>query len=213
MIGKLVMLYKKAELGIINSVSGASKGVPEETEFYDLGHMQTAISKVQQEIKRIDDEISNNLRVGNNSDSDRKYRAELNEERKKQVYRMIFLASNSFKNLGSCEKMADGYSFDFMECVHALERYDEGDIDTAYKLLEKYNSSHGKITDHYLINKVYGLIQMKKRDYGVASVYLSLALQRMPDDVECLKALRECYGMIGDDRKAGVVSEVLSLIE
>ena len=44
MIDKLVTLYRKAEMGVISGLSGASADAINENNFYDVGYIQSQIS-------------------------------------------------------------------------------------------------------------------------------------------------------------------------
>ena len=117
MLEKIVTLYRKAEMGIASELSGVTAEVIDETRFYDTGYMQTQISRIQRGLKRIESEVKTSLEIQDNSDYGKKRRSELMKQREMLLLRMVFLASNSFKNLDDCVKMADGYHFPFMQCV------------------------------------------------------------------------------------------------
>lgn len=53
LVEKLVTLYRKAEMGIINGLSGATANVLDETSFYDVGYMQSQVSRIQKELARV----------------------------------------------------------------------------------------------------------------------------------------------------------------
>ena len=47
MLEKVVTLYRKAEMGIASELSGVTAEVIYDTRFYDVGYMQTQISRIQ----------------------------------------------------------------------------------------------------------------------------------------------------------------------
>lgn len=212
MFEKIVTMYRKAEMGIISGLSGATAKVVEETSFYDTGYMQTQIRRIQKELKRIEGEVKTGIEIGDNSDSGKKHRSELMAQREQLLYRMIFLASNSFKNLDDCVKMADGHNFIFMQCVQGLREYHAGHKDKAFKLMEAYYKEHGSVEGHFLANKVFGLLLADKGMHQKAVPFLTYALQFIPDDMETLEALQSCYRQTGETKRRRVVDEVLAVL-
>lgn len=212
MLEKVVALYRKAEMGIVSGLSGATAKVIEETRFYDVGYMQTQISRIQKELKRIEGEVKNSLEIQDNSDYGKKRRSELMVQREQLLFRMVFLASNSFKNLDDCVKMADGHNFVFMQCVQGLLEYRAGRRDNAFKMLEAYYREYGSVEEHFLVNKVFGLLLAEKRLYQKAAPFLTYALQFIPDDMETLKALQSCYRQMGETERCRVVEDILTVL-
>ncbi|MCR5403407.1 MAG: hypothetical protein K6E91_06220 [Butyrivibrio sp.] len=212
MIDKIVSLYRKAVMGLIGGLSGASAAVADEACFYDVGFMQTQIGRIQKEMKRIEADVRSGMEAGDNSDYGKKHRAELMKQRERLLFRMIFLASNSFKNLGDCVKMAEGHTFAFMECVEALMEYQSGNRDRAFQILEAYYGEHKSVEEHFLVNKVFGMLLADKGRFGKAIPFLTYALQFMPDDTDCLAELKRCYEETGERGKADTVSDVLSVL-
>lgn len=212
MLEKIVTLYRKAEMGIISGLSGVTESVIDETSFYDVGYMQTQISRIQRELKRIESEVKTSLEIQDNSDYGKRHRSELMEQREMLLFRMVFLASNSFKNLDACVKMADGYHFVFMQCVQGLMEYCAGHKDNAFKMLETYYWEYGSVEEHFLVNKVFGLLLTEKGLYQKAVPFLTYALQFVPDDMETLETLRSCYRQTEEIKRCEVVNEVLAVL-
>ena len=212
MLEKIAILYHKAQMGIISGLSGTSSGVIEEANFYDVGYMQTQISRVQKELKRITGEIETTLELKDTSDYGKKQLSGLMEQREQLLYRMVFLASNSFKNLDYCMNLAEGYPFVFMQCVKALQEYDTGNKEKAFVHLESYYKEHGSVEEHYLVNKVFGLLLAERGQYKKAVLFLTYALQFMPDDIESLNTLKMCYRKLNETGKERVISEILAVL-
>lgn len=213
MIGKAVTLYRKAQMGFVSGLSGATAKVIEETSFYDTGYMQTQISRIQKELKRIEGEVKTGIETEDNSDNGKKHRSELMAQRERLLHRMVFLASNSFRNLDDCVKLADGHNFIFMQCVQGLREYHAGNKDRAFKLMEAYYKEHGSVEGHFLANKVFGLLLADKGMHQKAVPFLTYALQFIPDDMETLEALQSCYRQTGEAERRGVVDEVLEVLK
>lgn len=213
MLEKIVTLYRKAEMGVIGILAGTTANVIDETNFYDIGYMQTQISRIKKEINSVTKELEINIELNEDSDYANFKRQELIEQREKLLLHLIFLASNSFGNLVECEKMAKGHGFAFMACIDALNDYKNGYNDKALKLLEGYFQEYGSVEEHYLVNKVFGLLLVEKGLYQKAIAFLSYALQFIPDDMETLKKLQLCYQQVGADKRMEIVNEVLAVLE
>lgn len=212
MIDKLVAGYRKMQMGLISGLSGDTAAVLDETSFYDVGYMQTQIERIKKELKRVTDDLSMQIEVNDNSDYGKKHKTELMQKRERLLSHMVFLASNSFSNLDSCVKLADGHNWGFMSCVHGLQEYHAGHKDNAFQLLEAYYRQHGNVEEHFLINKVFGLLLAEKGQYQKAIPFLTYALQFVPDDVECLERLKLCYQQDGNADRVAIIDEVLSVL-
>ena len=213
MIDKLVTLYRKAEMGVISGLSGATAGVLDETSFYAVGYMQSQISRIQKEIARVTKELEINIELKEKSDHAKQKRQELLEKREYVLVHMVFLASNSFSNLEDCVKMAEGHRIAFMECVKGLLAYKQGEKDKAFGILEAYYREYGSVEEHFLANKVFGMLLAEKGQYQKAVPFLTYALQFIPDDMETLLSLKECYAKLNDARRKEIIADVISVLE
>ena len=155
---KIATLYRKAEMGLISGLSGTTSCVIDEVSFYDVGYMQTQIERIKKELKHITDDLSVQVEVKDSSDYAKRHRAELMEQRERLLFHMVFLASNSFNNLDSCMKMAEGHQWEFLDCIRGLQAYHAGQKDRAFQQIEAYYRQHGKVDEHFLVNKVFGLL-------------------------------------------------------
>lgn len=152
------------------------------------------------------------IELKNDSDDKKRYKAKLVEQREHLLFHMVFLASNSFGNLDSCVGLADGYHWEFMSCVQALKEFQIGQKDKAFQMLEAYYRQHGSVEEHFLINKVFGLLLADKGEYQKAIPFLTYALQFIPDDMECLERLKLCYQQDGNADRVAIIGEVLSVL-
>lgn len=211
MLDKIITLYRKVQMGVISELSGATHDYMEEASFYDVGYMQSQISRIQKELQRVTSELETALELKDTTDYGVKRSTGLMEQREQLLFCMIYLASNSFNNLEDCVKLAEGHSFDFMSCVQALREYKAGSKDKAFQLLESYYKEHGSVEEHFLVNKVFGLLLVEKRLYKKAIQFLTYALQFVPDDFQCLNALKTCYGQTGELDRETIIGEVIGL--
>ena len=212
MLEKIAIPYHKLQMAIISSLSGESSSVIEEVSFYDVGYMQTKVGRIQRQLKRITSEIEIALEIKNNSAYDKKQIAILMEQREQLLYHMIFLASNSFKNLDYCVELAKGHDFVFMQCIKGLQEYEAGNKEKAFIYLKNYYKEYGNVEEHYLVNKIFGLLLAEKGQYRQAVSFLSYALQFIPDDIETLNILKMCYRQLKEIDREEVVNEILSVL-
>jgi tetratricopeptide (TPR) repeat protein len=212
MLDKIVSTYRKAKMSVISDLSGTVGDVLDETSFYDLGYMQSQIKRIQNEVARISKELEINVELDEKSEYAVNKRQELIGQREVLLMHMIYLASNSFKNLEDCKKMAKGYRFSFMECVDGLQEYNAGNKNNAFDILENYFNNYGRVKKHFLINKVFGLLLLDRNEYQKATPYLTCALQFVPDDIETLKALKICYEKLDIGYRVAILDEILSVL-
>lgn len=212
MLDKIVSTYRKAKMSVISDLSGTVGDVLDETSFYDLGYMQSQIKRIQNEFARISKELEINMELDEKSEYAVNKRQELIGQREVLLMHMIYLASNSFKNLEDCKKMAKGYRFSFMECVDGLQEYNAGNKNNAFDILENYFNNYGRVKNHFLINKVFGLLLLDRNEYQKAAPYLTCALQFVPDDIETLEALKICYEKLDIGYRVAILDEILSVL-
>ena len=212
MLEKIATLYRKAEMGLISGLAGTTATVIDETCFYDVGYMKTQIGRIKKELNRITNELSVQIELKDESGYAQKHRSELLAQRERLLFHMVFLASNSFNNLDNCVKLADGHHWDFMACIQGLQEYHAGQRDKAFQRIEAYYRQHGSVKEHFLINKVFGLLLVERGQDQKAIPFLTYALQFVPDDTECLEHLALCYQRDGNTGRASIVSEILAVL-
>lgn len=213
MLEKIVSLYRKAEMGLVSQLAGVTEMVIWEAGFYDTGYMQTQVNRIQKELNHITQELKMNLEVQEDSTYVKEKRTELIQRREQLLFDLIFFASNSFRNLADCVQMAIGHGFTFMQCIQGLQAYQEGKKEKAFQILENYYQKHGSVEDHFLVNKIFGLLLLEKGQIDQAERFLSYALQFVPNDQESLYALKICFQQKGNTQREEVLNEILSLLE
>jgi tetratricopeptide (TPR) repeat protein len=212
MLDAVMTAYHKIRQSLISTLSGSEGVAYEETRFYDLGYMQTQVSHIQKELRTIEDSLTSSVKNETSTAEVDNYRNDLMKRREMLIFHMIFTMSNSFANLDNCKKLAEGHDFRFVTCVEGLEEYKNGNKGRAFELIEGYYREYGNVADHYLINKVFGLLLYEKSQYEKAIPFLSYSLGFMPDDSEALKALDGCYQKTGEERKHKVLADINSLL-
>lgn len=212
MLDSVVTAYHKIRQGLIGTLAGIDGVAYEETRFYDVGYMQTQLKNIQKELKSVEDSLKGSVRNETSTTEINNYRTDLMKRRELLIFNMIFIMSNSFLNLDNCRKLADNHDFKFMTCIDGLEEYKNGNKSEAFNLIEGYYKEYGYVEDHYLINKVFGLLLYESNQFEKAIPFLSYALGFMPDDIETLNALDECYLSDGKDKQHKILSDIISLL-
>jgi len=210
--GKVGKIFSKAEEIKFRIIDDFAEDISDETNFYDVGYMQSQINTIKNELNRISHDIEISLEVSKTSDYEKERRQQLLTERQELLGYMIFLASNSLANIDECIKMCEGYNFIFLSIVKALNEYRLGNKDKAFMMMEKFIEENGRVEEHFLANKVFGLLLTERDLYKRAIPFLQYALQFIPDDVECLKTLNLCYKSTGENSKQKVVEEIISML-
>lgn len=212
MIDKIAAAYREARMNIISSMAGAASAVVDETGFYDEGYMQTQIRRVKEKLKLVTDELSVQLERNDGGAQGQKRKAELLEQRERWLFHLVFLASNSFGSLDDCVKLAEGHQWSFMDCVEGMREYRAGHRDDAFRLLEAFCREHGSVEEHFLVNKVFGLLLAERGREGEAVGFLTYALQFVPEDTDCLACLEMCLRHGGQAGREAVVREILDVL-
>lgn len=212
MLDSVMTAYHKLRQGLIDTFAGVDGIAYEETRFYDLGYMQAQMSHIQKELRTVEDSLTSSVKNESSTTEVNNYRNNLMERREMLIFHMIFTMSNSFSNLDNCRKLAEGHDYKFMICVDGLEEYKKGNKGRAFDLIEGYYREYGNIENHFLLNKVFGLLLFEANQYQKAIPFLSYALGFMPDDREPLNALDECYKKTGNDKQHKILADINSLL-
>ena len=212
MLDSIMTFYYKVRHGLIDSLSGTDGISYEEVRFYDLGYMQTQLNHIKRELESVEARLSDSIRNEASTGKETDYRNDLLKKREMLIFHMIFTLSNSFSNLEKCRLLADGHNFKFMTCVEGLDEYRNGDKTRAFELIEGYYKEYGNFEDHFLLNKVYGLLLIEKGLFEKAIPFLSYALGFMPDDRESLSALDSCFENTGNEKQREVLADISKLL-
>lgn len=210
MLEKVATLYRKAEMGLISGLAGTTAIVIDETRFYDAGYMKTQTTRLQKELDAVTDEWKTMRK--DQSDRAKQAQAKLLRKREQLLFYMIFIATNNLNNLDTCMNLAEGHHWEFTECIIGLQEYRSGNSDMAFQHLEAYCVKNENAKEHFLINKVFGLLLTEKYQYQKAIPFLTRALQFVPDDTGCLEHLELCYQKDGNTDRASIVSEILAVL-
>lgn len=189
-IAEIISEIRKAKYSFIDDMAGVSADTIKEDPFLDKGYVKYKIVKLKKLIK---DEVSF-------------------EKRKELLGKLAFYMSNDEEYVSESLKFMEGISSSFKECIYGIEEYLDGNLEKAYELLyENYKLAH-RVKEHFLINKVYGLLLVKQENYEEAMEVLKRALAVCPEDMECYHALEEAYYQTFHMKENEVVTNIISLL-
>lgn len=211
MWSNLVNLYRKSKLSIMGELAGGNDWILDETGFYDIGYLQSKISRAQHELELISCKLKSSIETEKATNTIKEYHKELLNQREQIIFYIVFLGSNHIDKVEDCIRMCEGHNFGLREGLKALVEYKNGNYKDAFMLLEHFFAENGKIEGHFLLNKVFGLLLIKNGLYKKAEPFLAYAIQFVPNDKECLLGLKRCYK---NNHSSGfeVLNEVLEIV-
>ena len=77
----------------------------------------------------------------------------------------------------------------------------------------RYRKVNIRRNGHFLVNKVFGMLLAEKQQYQKAVMFLTYALQFIPDDIETLTTLQECYILLNDKMRAEILGDIIMVFE
>ncbi len=213
LISDSAILYRKAQMSVVSALSDVTETILEEVSFFDRGYMESMSRRIERKLKSKKVELDTINDMDKQDDYYISKKKELEEDILKLRFRLIFFASNIVRNLSKCEKVASDNHMNFVQCIKGMRLYFDGDSQKSFELLAPYLEKQGAVEDHFLLNKVFGLLLMEKGQLAAAIPYLSSALKHNPDDRKCLIALKTCLNSSGRNEHSKYVNNVLETLE
>lgn len=212
-ISDAVIKYRNLQMGAVSVFSDTTSSVLEETAFFDAGYIESTTKRIQRSLKSKKAELSTNIEMDKQDSYYIEKRKELQDDTLRLTYRLMFIGSNDVRVLQDCEKIAEEQGFDFAQCIKGMRAYYEGDKDRAFELIEPYYIENGAVENHFLINKVFGMLLMEKGKFDKSIPFLSYALQYNPDDMECLNAVKKCLENTRDVEHVKFIDQAIEMLE
>ncbi len=212
-IANAAILYRKAQMGAVAALSDVTEAALEETNFYDLGYIEAMSKRIQEKLHSKSVELSTNIDMDKQDPYYIEKRKELQIDCRKLAFRLMFMASNDPRQLSTCEKIAEDQGFDFIQCIRGMQAYYDGSMEQAFNMIEPYYVKYGTVEEHFLVNKVFGMLLMKRGNYEKAASFLTYSLQFNPDDRECLEALKKSLSFTGRMEHSGYIDSVLEVLD
>lgn len=189
-LAEFISEVRMAKYSIVDDIAGVSTDTVKEDKFLDKGYLRYKIINLKRQIQE-----------------------EKVEERKtKLIYKLAFYMSNEEDGISESLQYLEGTSSSLKECILGMEEYFDGNLEEAYELLSENCDLLLGTKKHFLINKVYGLLLIKKKKYNKAIEVLKIALALCPEDIECYRALEEAYYETFQQEKHEVVTDIIALL-
>lgn len=212
-IANAAILYRKAQMGAVAALSDVTEAALEETNFYDLGYIEAMSKRIQEKLHSKSVELSTNIEMDKQDPYYVEKRKELQVDCGKLAFRLMFMASNDPRQLATCETIAADHGFDFIQCIRGMRSYYDGNKEQAFNMIEPYYVKYGAVEEHFLVNKVFGLLLMERGNHEKAAPFLAYSLQFNPDDRECLEALKKSLSSTGRMELSGYIDSVLEVMD
>lgn len=198
---------------MINIMAGDTKDILYEAGFFNKGFLSSQVERIQKELSLVSEEIKIIIESSDNAQSGLKRKNELLEKREELLYQLVFTASNDFSNLDKCIGLLEGHTIPFVKCIEGMQAFADGKENEAFMKLDSYYREYKKVENHFLCNKVFGLLLKNKAQYTQAVKFLTYALQLQSIDRDCLEALEECYQSLGKMEKKKYISNIQRLLK
>lgn len=213
-ISKIDKGYNDLKIKTIQKIANADTyNLLQEAPFLDYGYIEARIKKLKKEFSSVSNEINNLVNSYSKDELEEKTNInQLLEKKNNIVYNLVFLSSNSFENLDKSLELLKNYNIDFEKCIYGLKEYKKGNKAEAYKFLNNYYKDQETLLDHYLINKVYGLLLIETDYYEYAKPYILKAAEKRPTDVELHKSLKIIHKNLEERVENNVEENIIKLL-
>lgn len=209
---KIIRGYNDSRMAVLKKLVDNTASIEDENSFLDDGTIKAKIGRLENQRKKLINELKLASKYGGGSGEDMANKADLLNRLKEAEFDMAFLASNSFEMIDSCLDMLKETSTDFTLCLLALKMYEEGnEKDAFFKFYEYFEDKNG-LLEHYLINKTYGTLLYKKNQYAQAKMLLQHAVTKRPEDRELHVLLKDIYNKAGQEVEEQIEANIIGLL-
>jgi hypothetical protein len=205
--------YKESKIAIIQRFSGSEGGIYDETNFLDDGYIRVSIDRLKKEHSEIDNEIEILMKYTKQDSSTLEKQQKLIMRKQEIRLEMAFLASNNLSNIDSCMNLIEELSTDFKLCLIALRYYDNRDNKKAFEAFYEYFKDRTVLLEHYLINKVYGVLLYNLKQFDLSIALLRKAAEKRPEDIEVHRILRDIYSITNRNCEENIELSIIRLLE
>ncbi|WP_237737294.1 hypothetical protein [Clostridium carboxidivorans] len=209
---KIIKAYNDTKIAIIQKLSQSDEGTLQETEFLDDGTIYCRIERLKEKFSSVNQEIEMLINYDKKDNYYTEKLRQLNTKKNEISLNLAFLASNNLNNLDTCEKITTGLNTDFKLCITALKYYKVGDEKSAFESFYEYFKNKSGVIDHYLINKIYGLLLYKYKQYKIALPLLRKSAEKRPEDVEIHRILKEIYLILSMKHEEKIEKNILEVL-
>lgn len=204
--------YNNAKFAFIQRFSQSEDGIIQETNFLDDKTIQSKIERLKKEFSQIGQEIELLIKYDKQDSNNTKKLKEFLKRKNEISLNIAFLGSNSLNNLDNCEEIIKDLNTDFKLCIRGLRFYKNGEYLNSFECFYEYFNEKSGVMEHYLINKVYGLLLYKNKQYKMAVPLLRKAVERRPEDIESHRILKEVYSILNMKQEEKIEQNILEVL-
>lgn len=213
MLSEIIEKYNKAKFEIVNRFSDNYINVCEESLCIDKGYLKSKYEDFRKQYKKISNEIENLYKYGDDDDYNKSKIDKFNNTRDNLCLEIAYLVSNDIDNIDLSKKLIQDLNSDLKIAIDGIENYFKGDKQKANECLNWYYSRLNTLPNHYLINKVYGMVLFEKKEYKLSIELMRIAVGINPSDLELHIKLREMYLLTNNTQGYKVETQIIKLLE
>jgi predicted Zn-dependent protease len=206
------LFYNKSRLKTVEALLGDENFFREECTFFDDGRVKSAIDRIKKDYEKISTEISFIKKTSKHDDDSNQKLKYLYERQFKLIVLMAYQASQNYKNIDSSLQLIDGFDTSLSLGIKGIQLYIQNDKENSYRKLTAYIQETGSFGDHYLMNKIYGMLLIEGKSYRNAIPFLIRAVKNHPEDIETHQLLMECYQQIDCFEKSNLEKDIVELL-
>lgn len=210
MLSEFIKGVNDKKLELIQKWSGTSGLLDDEVTFIDDALLKGQIENLKEQYSRLNEVIE--TLVGRQDPKSIEQREEILKVMRGIQVEVIFLAANNLKNIDSCLQMASNLQTDFILCLEGLKHYEAKAYDLAYQSFSTYFKKHSNPIEHYQVNKAYGSILYKAKQYQLALTLLQRAVALRPEDIEVHRMIHSIYIQMGEQGLSRLEEELISIL-
>lgn len=210
MLSEFIKGVNDKKLELIQKWSEASGLLEDEVIFIDDALLKGQIEKLKKQYGRLNEVVE--TLIGKKDAESIEQREEILRVMRDIQVEIIFLAANNPKNIESCIQMANHIKTDLILCLEGLKHYEANAYDLAYQSFAAYFKRHPEPIAHYQINKAYGSLLYKAKQYPLALDRLQRAAELKPEDIEIHKMLHSIYIQTRQQGLSRLEEELISIL-
>lgn len=213
-MSKVMHKIIEAKYKFVRSVDFEESDINDEVLFIDDTYIEIRYKNFIKKYNSIQKELENIVK-SNEMDSISKERiGKLLKEQDELTIKNMFIISNDEKYLDFSIKMVEniGSNINYIIGLKAIKKYNEGCLNEAEELFQKYYSSLSTLPNHYLINKTYSKLLIKSGAYDIAIELIRKAIETKPDDLSLHKTIRDIYKKNNMNKEFEIESKIIKIL-
>ena len=213
-MSEFLKITKELKYKLVNSLDFAQSNINEEVVFIDDVYIEKILKRFTKEYNSISMEIKKILQYSKRDEYSTKKINELLLKQDELVIKSMFIITNDEQYVDRAVKALDKIkrNVDYKKGLEAVLRYKEGKQYESELLFKEYYSNLNKLPNHYLINKIYAEIMIKKKEYKIAIDLLRKSIEIRPDDIELHIKINKIYKYLNMNKEMEVENVIIKLL-